>query len=673
MKNPFRPTKFEWEDDPQIWLSPTARSLTQSLKPVYISGTRGSGKTTILRSLSSKILLESDFLRLQFSTKSFTWFGVYLQFNRNLQFYTSELSQLLNSARSESQPEISEYEVFSKYFEVSLLSAFLEEAKELESRGILHTKAANEREACRELESIFVDCDIPGIKMIEDFSDARRLCEKILDIFLARDYDYSPEFVRRIISAFRTGRLIRLVKSSGVPALSSANFRATKPLELFILIDDCESLSSIQQRALNTYIRQTEGEAKWVVSFLSGQFNTTDTFLPNTSLIEADRDIIRLNSMSDKDFTNFCEKVADIRIKGTIMDNVAKRVFDEKSFSFGKFGDYSYNDLCEESLRRSQSKHVRRLREDVAHTKARLRGCLPPRFFKRFHCDNNQSPFIEHILLTDLDLDVEKYVREQNELTLLQVIARKQVAAFIYLCRSVNTTPRLFGKNVASAFSDTTIRDFLDLMAEVFAVGLSSANSDAVSEQTLAKRTRSFLNTSSPIPMALQDSAIRRASVAKFQSVEALASSTEPHIANFVRGIGYLTRELHGLRDRPSALRVAERGVFRINVDAVDAQLGESSKLGDFLRIARRTERDGFVKIVEMPTHSEPFIRLRIHKRLCPFFECSPRSAYETVTLSTRDVVTMLMWEPDRDIEKWCEDWVEQKAAQGEFRFGGLE
>lgn len=669
MKNPFNPTKFEWEDDPQIWLSPQAKSLTQSKKPAYISGTRGSGKTTMLRSLSSKLLLESDFLRNQFSGSGFTWFGVYLQFNRNLQFYTAELSQLINSASHDDQPIIEEYEIFSKYFEVSLLSSFLEEVKLLELNGTVHTKASSERDACKELEAIFVGCDIPGVKAINDYSDARRLCEKILDIFLARDYDYAPSYVRRIISTFRTGRLIRLIKNYGVPSLSSRHFKANRVIDLYIMVDDCESLTTDQQKALNTYIRLTEGEAKWIVSYLSGQFNSTDTYLPNTSLTEADRDIKKLNDMSDSDFSIFCEKVADIRLKKFISTNTQKKLSDTTQFTFKKFGDYSYNYLCEASLEGSQSRPVRDFKNRVNVTKRNLTAVLPKKFHKSFHCDGGQMPYIEHVIIEELRLDIGAYVMQGDEQTLLKVIARKQVAAFVYTCKRLNRSPMYFGKSVATAFSDTTIRDFLDLMSEMF----QTASDDRASENTLARRSRSFLDTGDSISPRQQHSAIKRASYAKYLSIEALASSTEPHIANMVNAVGYITSELHGVENGAEALRIPERGIFRVDVSAVNNLLKDTSDLGDFLRIARRMERDGFIKIVEMPSNSVPCIRFRLHKRLCPHFECSPRSGYENVNLPGHDVTTILTWDPTRDIKSWCKGWVRKQDAQGELLFGREE
>lgn len=670
MINPFTTTKFEWEDDPQIWLSPFARSLTSSTKPVYISGNRGSGKTTILRSLSSKIILESDFLRKQYKLKHFSWFGVYLQFNRNLQFYTSALAENVNAGISNPDFQISDYEVFSKYFEVSLLASFLDEIFALELNGVIHTKGPMERRACKELEAIFDGCEIPEIRKITDFSDARRLCNKLLDIFLMRDFDYSSVFVRRVIQAFSIGRLIRFIKDYGVGSLASPYFRSGKKLQLFILVDDCESLSLEQQMAFNTYIRQLEGEAKWVVSYLSGQFNSVDTYIPNTSLTEADRDLTSLSSMGDANFTKFCERVADIRLKSFTVNSSDKFSNSPVDFSFDRFGSYSYNDLIELSLRGSQSKQVRDFRNDTERTRAHLEKNTSKGLHQSFHCAPGSTPYVEHIVLTELKLKLSDYTSKEEQRTLVKIFARKQAAAFVYVCEKVRRKPVYAGKNVAYSFGDTTIRDFLDLMKSLFEAVDHHTSKRENPELTLAVRARYFLNPNTSIPPMTQNEAIRAASTAKAESVEALLSSTEPHIAHFVKGIGYLTHQLHSRTDMPRALSTPERGVFRVNCDEVDVLNSPNHQDTKFVDLLNRMERDGFLRVLELPGPGSPFAKFRLRRRLCPHFECSPRGAYEVVQFGAHDAINLLSWEPHSSLKKWARSWVSNRAPQEEFHFG---
>lgn len=672
MMNPFTPTKFEWESNPQIWLSPTARSISKNMKPVYISGNRGSGKTTALRSLSTKLILESEFLRNQFGIRNFYWFGLYLQFNRNLQFYTDGLASSVNASASATQPKISDAEIFAKYFEVSLLASFLREVQELEAKSHLHTKGSGERLACKELEAIFGECNIPGVRKIDDFSDARRLCNKLLDIFLMRDFDYSAQFVRRTIQAFSIGRLIRFIKEFAIPALASQHIKSGGEVSLFILLDDCESLSLEQQIALNTYIRLTEGDAKWVVSYLSGQFNTVDTTLPNTTLTEADRQVTSLSGMSDSDFQKFCEHVADIRLH-SFLDDTRARQGDRlpPSFSFDRFGGFSYNALLEEALKGSQSSAIRRFRTDVSGTKSLLQRVLPKSSLGTFHSSDEEMPYIEHVVIKELSIKVQDFVQTDGIPSLVKQIARKQAAAVIFTCDMLNRNPIYGGKNVVSLFADTTIRDFLDLMGAMWDT-VGPARTHGASAQSMAARVRYFLNDRTLIPLSAQNLAIRRAASEKAESVEALVSSTEPHIAYFVKGIGHLTRALHSKADRPKALRVPERGIFRVNVEEVDGIVRKVTSDHGFLDMLARMERDGFLKVVDSPKFGSPFAKFRLHRRLCPYFECSPRGAYETVSLSVGDLHTLMSLRSEAEMESWANSWVQVSSTQSELPFGDL-
>jgi hypothetical protein len=64
--NPFRPTRFEHQEHPLIWLSPNVKYL-EGLKSLYIAGTRGSGKTSLLQAVNWRERLNNKTLRDQIS------------------------------------------------------------------------------------------------------------------------------------------------------------------------------------------------------------------------------------------------------------------------------------------------------------------------------------------------------------------------------------------------------------------------------------------------------------------------------------------------------------------------------------------------------------------------------------------------------------------------------
>src|SRR3546814_7874432 len=63
-RNPFKPTRFENEQNPLICVSPHVAHL-EADKSVYATGTRGSGKTSLLKALNWQERLNNSVLRKQ--------------------------------------------------------------------------------------------------------------------------------------------------------------------------------------------------------------------------------------------------------------------------------------------------------------------------------------------------------------------------------------------------------------------------------------------------------------------------------------------------------------------------------------------------------------------------------------------------------------------------------
>src|SRR3546814_18023900 len=63
-RNPFKPTRFEHEQNPLIWVSPHVAHL-EADKSVYVTGTRGSGKTSLLQAINWHERLNNSVLRKQ--------------------------------------------------------------------------------------------------------------------------------------------------------------------------------------------------------------------------------------------------------------------------------------------------------------------------------------------------------------------------------------------------------------------------------------------------------------------------------------------------------------------------------------------------------------------------------------------------------------------------------
>ena len=76
--NPFSPTRFEHHGRPLIWVSAKSRELEHQTS-FYLSGTRGCGKTTLLRSLNWWERVNNERLRDQLDIKEDSFLAVYLK------------------------------------------------------------------------------------------------------------------------------------------------------------------------------------------------------------------------------------------------------------------------------------------------------------------------------------------------------------------------------------------------------------------------------------------------------------------------------------------------------------------------------------------------------------------------------------------------------------------
>ena len=83
--NPFRPTRWEHHRDgrPLLWFTDAAGELAAP-KSVFLYGSRGSGKTSLLKSICWEDLADNDSLRLQRRLNDFDHIGIYIRACRHL-------------------------------------------------------------------------------------------------------------------------------------------------------------------------------------------------------------------------------------------------------------------------------------------------------------------------------------------------------------------------------------------------------------------------------------------------------------------------------------------------------------------------------------------------------------------------------------------------------------
>ena len=673
MSNPFQPTKFEWEKRPVIYLSKRAKKLAKTKKPVYISGSRGTGKTTILKSLSTKQICQDNLLRSQYGASRFTWFGQYIQFNNSFQPKTE---RIVDAVAPILGTDDIEYRVFCAYFELTVLKQFLNDIVFFQDIDFLHFKAKTEKIACQELQSYFAQLDIAKDVVVCDFVDARRLVRTLQTEFLKSGANFNAQLVSDIISLFSPGEIIRFIKEFALEAVQSRYFRRNAEIDFFMLVDDCEMLSDKQQVALNTYIRNTEGVAKWVISYLSGRYNTTQTYLRNTTLTKDDRGLLPLNDMSEKDFKEFCEHVTNLRLNKFLEKlsgpNSAPR--NAEPFSFErKFGAFSYNFLIGEVIRASQNRKLLNFKSHVMSTKGDLAANIKVKWHSRFSCTKDKVPYIEHIVMEALGINLRDYPDGEHQETLAKTIDGKQAAAYIAFCAKFNLRPIYAGENYFLALSDCCIRDYLDAMARLFDVLSGLEGRDEANLGDLRSAAVKFFKDVL-ISHRIQDRVIRNVSWQKYESLEKTREE-EPYITRIVLALAHLQKNIEHDVDDWTSVKRSVRGKFLVSVPKTTGASANRYGVADLHDILKRLEFDRYIKIADAKKRDAmtEYV-ITVHRRLRPYFRCGHSGPYDPpIILSPHSILEALNGGVGFEPENWARrqyDAVKEKPDRNQQELG---
>mgnify|MGYP000232637634 CR=1 FL=1 len=651
--NPFQPTKFELENNPNIWLNPRAKKLIDAKKPSFVYGTRGCGKTTLLRSLHTKEILENSVLRNQFNQRKLKWFGAYLQFNHNFQFITEMVLDALGTDLADKNlAEIKRYKTFCAYFEISLLESVIADLLSLESDGMLHFSGEKERKACLEIADLFANVSTKEAQIVSDFGDLRRLLRSLRASFTAIFDQEKILAVANVVDSFVPGTLLRIIKDDILGSVHCKALEHGQRLGFMILLDDCESLSKSQQVALNTYLKSNEGVSRWIIAHVRGQYNTSETFLPDTYLNYADRDVSPIDELSDAEFSDFCENVATLRMKTFLAENSPKEMRPDDNMSMSVFGSHSYNSLVAAAVSGYASDAIREFKQDVEAYRNTTMSNFKKADQARFNMEKGSTPYVEYVVSEYGKVPIATLALEKDSIgKLSKRMYRKEAAAYVYACHLCQREPVYAGARFILWASDGNIRDFLDIMADFFDDFSGRIGSDERPLSSAVRSIRRFFNTDTTLGIPLQNDVLKRVSQRSLASITDLKNTSDQYLYRLMAGLAKYVQLLQTDITDPKAVRIPERGVFRVSCDAVDS----SSRQPAFEKTIRRLERDGFLIVKNQENvGNENFIEFRLHKRLSPALGISPKGAYETVILRPLGLSRLLDDRTATDPQAWA-------------------
>lgn len=667
IENPFRSNKVEYEDRAIVWLSDTTRKIGRSNKSTYVSGTRGSGKTSILRSLSTYHIMTNKALYRQFQGPC-NWFGVFFQFNEAFsQILEHSSSGIINSIVGLTPEALTNrrYIIFTQYVELKILSHTLRSIVDLRHQGFLSYNPDDEALSVSRLmaASLSFLAPKPLDHNLRSFSDLDTEISKYLEQ-LYNDAFYANPLDDSRFRAVEPGRIIRQTADDVISILESKMLSKRRPLVLRVLIDDCETLSKEAQTFLNSLVRTARYPVSWVLSYVSGLYDAVTTVINNQSLTDADRSLVALDNMKDAEFMQLCCNVASLRLfhimrqhaqagEISIGDFSPLRFFDLKA----RLGETSLNQIIHRFIGRGIGQAAEQIAAEAETAREFFRLHVTAKDQDQLLVQKSVPPYVEAETLRYVDNKLRQgLLRGRSLVSLKQSLANRQAISFLAICQrlGLESIPYV-GFRIVIGLSDTCIRDFLDIFGEIFEEAMFNTKG-AKNGERFGKRLLSFCRSSHQIDLDVQRRAVLRAARMKMESVTSLAKPYQDEILRLVEGLGELTAFVQ----HEQSGRGSERGLFDVQVKEMVAYMRLVSRDEAYLlQILKRAEMNGFVRDefnVGVPSAAEgqDVLRLRLHRRFAPIFGFSFRGPYNSNQLSEKKLLQLIVLRSNVAPKDWA-------------------
>lgn len=616
-QSPFSLNRFEYESRHLYYLQKELFERLEIPKPIYLVGSRGTGKTTLLKALNWEERQDNQSLKDQFSTDAGDrkYIGIYLKLPE-IQF------GLLHRWLSKQESEYAA--IFAFFLDLIWIEELIDAISELIVSGTLNVTAEKEQACVNEIADEFLDTfNSIGAKplTLKDLSRAIRKIRETIEILSRRKVE--PE---NVIEQYRivgqVGEFGRKLGAMLQPLciVQGDKTNSYKEWHFKICMDEGECLDTFQQRILNTMLRISRTPVFLVVSYVSMPSDSSTTLLENITLQSADRDLILLDEVTEKEFRELAEGVATIRSQARLED---------KTIAFSiqtTLGSLDINQLLHSILSTS-----------VSPTAKKLLSAAQELAQDSFFLSKQEKTLTSFLPIYEAYLN-EK-LKIQNPSTSTQGweqrkntsagYRKKMVAAYLSICADIDTEVRYASSDMVLQMSDMCIRDFLHQIDSIY------VHSDW--------DVQKFLTTL--VPIDVQNKAIKIASEEKYRSIPKSGVSEPSAVGTMIDGLARLTAVLQRQSSNLTHLRSPEKGIFLVtNEYQPNADYDES-----IFQIFKDAAEAGFLRIIRQDKSE---LRFRVHTSLAANYGFSYRGAYHIVPLEWRNLSELRRAESDAEIQK---------------------
>jgi len=672
VSNPFRPSKFEFEFRPLIWVSPRARRMFRDAGSFFVLGARGSGKTSLLKTLDTNELINNKSLQHQIPLSQLPCLGVYIRAPDLFTQVANGIDWSAFSGGSLASKELTEAAYLSYLIETAAVEILLRTLVKLRINGHASYKARSADDAVKKFltapEATFLNSHIDHYSIetgdsIEALANAIELARSKVNQALIRG-DW-PDFSRQLEIA-KPGALVARSADTFFNLTRGGTFVAPEKLRLKILLDECDYFTEFQQTVVNTMVRNTKFPIEWIVAFVPGEREVTATLSPTFGLTASDRNVIDLDVEKDS-FEDFCQHVCSHRIHHLLRQLEPKtptKIDPKTAFNLKKrLGSYRLNEMIFAIGTEGNNKAWSKIEADAMELSAQIElhrqhRTIKKDDFKESDLGGERHHFWQAYLIKKLQLNFEQAVFDKRTRAVFQsTLRRKQRAAYLHIAADLKKSgAQLFGYSVIISLADNCIRDFLDIMAAIF---------DEYLKEGGAGKVIGFCRSGTAIDPQIQKRATVNAGEQKYLGFQQRIGGRSRRLTRLIDGLGFLTHLLQ-VEYETGLTGTAERGIFVLPSDRMHPTLNDSlidyEAIESTLKLAqqenllvfnpsRKGSHEGLVSNPE-----DGGFQFRLHRRFAAKYNFSYRGALERVHLLPAMLSQLLTSGDELGVLQWARD-----------------
>lgn len=631
---PFSGNRFEFEGEHTYFLQPEffGRLQMESPKPVYLTGPRGTGKTTLLKAFDLNERRTNASLGEQlgkdiFASPAGPFIGVY--------FRIPDIQLGLIERWTISEPEEETGKLLAFYMDLQWLQEIARAISTLLAEGVLTATLADESQAVTSVIAEYPHTFGYLRKPPQTVAELRTALKRLSSDFdgAARRKTDWRDILPNYDAVQQPGGFGRFVASS-LASLCKRGETDEERWHFRICIDEADNLTDLQLRALNSSVRLSKWPVFPIAAFGGVARDYTSTLLPHLSVQDADCNVIDLSTfLTAGRFRELAEGVASARVARVLTKN---SLVDLDAM----LGTFRVNDLLEHVLTESVSPQAKALLESARHLQREP-------FFQNSEAEDVDEidgedaeprghktlPIYQAYLISRLQLDIPapadpKWRRRRQESGELR---KRMIAAYLSICSDLNTQVRYASARIVLRMSDMCIRDFLKFLNALHLA--SDLDIDEFITREMHWRD--------------QHEALLAASQEKSRSIRGEDLRAPRETEAVVNGLARLTHLLQTQSENGAHLRTSERGIFTLPVERWRATDDRASQT------VRDACNAGFLRFL---AEDDAQVCFRVHTSLAPAFQFSYRGAYAPANLMWNDIETLAARRKDDDLAKIAEN-----------------